>query len=116
MSNKTGNMDIKITDRLCELLEYVHHVGRLNQKSIFRIDEYSHLNIWEHQLKGKIGIQHNLTDSDGIPIWLRIGRLKRIVPPSIPEQIQEWVAVGNDPESYPQIKDKIIKTLPGKEA
>ncbi|MGR3179122.1 MAG: AAA domain-containing protein [Candidatus Anammoxibacter sp.] len=109
-------MDTKITDRLGELLEYVHHVGRLNQKPVFRIDEYSHLNIWEHQLKGKIGIQHNVTDSDGIPIWLRIERLKRIAPPSIPEQIQEWVAVGNDPESYPQIKDKLIKTLPEKEA
>ena len=115
VSNKTANMDTKTTDRLCELLEYVHHLGRLNQKAVFRIDEYSNLNIWEHQLKGKTGIQHNLTDSDGIPVWLRIERLKRIVPPSISEQIQEWVSVGNDPESYPQIKDKIIKTLPEKE-
>jgi len=46
---------------------------------------------------------------------LRIERLKRIAPPSIPEQIQEWVTVGNDPEGYPQIKNKLIKTLPTKE-
>ncbi len=109
-------MDTKTTNRLSELLEYVHHVGSLNQKPVFRIDEYSHLNLWEHHLKGKIGIQHNITDLDGIPIWLRIERLKRIVPPSIPEQIQEWVAVGNDPKSYPQIKNKLIKTLPAKES
>lgn len=109
-------MDTKTTARLCELLEYVHHVGRLNQKPVFKIDEYKQLNIWEHQIKGRIGIQHNVADSDGIPIWLRIERLKRISPPSIPEQIQEWIGVGNDPESHPQIKDKLIKTLPEKKA
>jgi hypothetical protein len=116
VSNETENMDTKTTARLCELLEYVHHVGRLNQKPVFKIDEYKQLNIWEHQIKGRIGIQHNVADSDGIPIWLRIERLKRISPPSIPEQIQEWIGVGNDPESHPQIKDKLIKTLPEKKA
>jgi len=52
VDDKTENMDKKITDRLCELLDYVRHVGMLNQKPVFRIDEYRHLNIWEHQLKG----------------------------------------------------------------
>ena len=116
MSNETENMDTKTTDRLCELLEYVHHVGRLNQKPVFKIDDYKQLNIWEHQIKGRIGIQHNVADPDGIPIWLRLERLKRISPPPIPEKIQEWIGVGNDPESHPQIKDKLIKTLPEKEA
>jgi len=46
LRNKTGNMDTKIINRLSELLEYVHHVGSLNQKPVFRIDEYSHLNLW----------------------------------------------------------------------
>lgn len=112
MSENTEKIDSKIIDRLNELLDYVHHVGRLNQKSIFRIEDYKQLNIWEHELKGKIGIQHNIRDS----IWLRIERLKRLTPPPIPEQIQEWVAVGNDPESNPQIKEKLIKTLPDQEA
>jgi len=116
VDDKTENMDKKITDRLCELLDYVRHVGMLNQKPVFRIDEYRHLNIWEHQLKGRIGIQHNVTDSDGIPVWLRIERLNRIAPPSLPEQIQEWVSVSNDPKNYPQIKDKLIKTLTEREA
>lgn len=91
-------------------------LGGLNQKSIFRIEEYKQLNIWEHELKGKIGIQHNIIDDDGVSIWLKIERLKRLAPPPIPEQIQEWVAVGNDPESSPQIKEKLIKTLPDQEA
>ena len=109
-------MDLNTNDRLDELLDYVHHVGRLNQKPIFRIEEYKQLNIWEHEFKGKIGIQHNIIDDDGISVWLRIERLKRLAPPPIPEQIQDWIAVGNDPESNPQIKDKLIKTLPEQES
>lgn len=116
MSENTEKMDSKTIDRLYELLDYVHHVGRLNQKPIFRIEEYKQLNIWEHELKGKIGIQHNIVDGDGVSIWLRIERLKRLAPPPIPEQIQEWVAVGSDPENSPQIKEKLIKTLPEQEA
>jgi very-short-patch-repair endonuclease/HPt (histidine-containing phosphotransfer) domain-containing protein len=116
VSENTEKMDSKTIDRLDELLDYVHHVGKLNQKPIFRIEEYKQLNIWEHELKGKIGIQHNIIDDDGVSIWLRIERLKRLAPPPIPEQIQEWVAVGNDPESNPQIKEKLIKTLPDQEA
>jgi len=104
-------MDSITTNRLGELLDYVHHVGRLNQKPVFRIEDYKQLNIWEHELKGKIGIQHNIDDS-GVSAWLRIERLKRIAPPPIPEQIREWLTVGNDPENTPQIKEKLIKTLP----
>ena len=116
MSEDADKMNSKTINRLDDLLDYVHHVGQLNQKPIFRIDEYKQLSIWEHELKGKIGIQHNIIDDDGVSIWLRIERLKRLAPPPISEQIQKWVAVGNDPESPPQIKDKLIKTLPEQEA
>ena len=116
MSENSENMDSKTLDRLDELLGYVLHVGRLNQKPIFRIEEYKQLNIWEHELKGRIGIQHNVVDGDGASIWLKIDRLKRLAPPPIPEQIQEWITVGNAPESNPQIKYKLINTLSEPEA
>lgn len=116
MTENTEKMDSTAINRLDELLDYVHHVGRLNQKPTFRIEEYKQLNIWEHELKGKIGIQHNIVDNDGVSIWLRIERLKRLAPPSTPEKIQEWIAVGNDPENTPLIKDHLIKTLPEQEA
>ncbi|SLM32104.1 putative DNA helicase [Desulfamplus magnetovallimortis] len=116
MSEVKEKMDSTTSNRLDELLAYVHHVGQINQKPIFRIEEYKQLTIWEHELKGKIGIQHNIIDNDGISVWLRIERLKRFAPPSIPEHIQDWIAVENDPESKPQIKDKIIKTLTEQEA
>ncbi len=57
-----------------------------------------------------------MIDDDHISVWLKIERLKRRPPPPAPEQIQEWVNVGNNPESEPQIKDKLIKTLPKQEA
>ncbi len=117
MSEDKGKMDSKNSNRLLnDLLNYVHELGKRNQKPIFRIEEYKQLTIWEHELKGKIGIQHNTIDNDGISIWLRIERLKRLAPPSIPESIQEWITVANNPEKNPQIKDKLIKTLPEKEA
>ncbi|SDX43319.1 AAA domain-containing protein [Nitrosomonas oligotropha] len=116
MINEIEKTNSKTIERLNELLGYVRHLGILNQKPVFRIDEYKQLNIWEHELKGKIGIQHNIVDTDGISIWLRIERLKRIAPPTLPEHVKEWVSIGNDPESNPQIKDKLIKTLPEAEA
>jgi len=116
VSENTEKMDSKTNVRLNDLLDYVHHVGRLNQKPMFRIEEYKQLNIWEHELKGKIGIQHNIVDDESVSIWLRIERLKRLAPPPIPERIQEWIAVGNDPENSPQIKEKLIKTLSEQEA
>ena len=108
-------MNTEITSRLYGLLNYIHHLGKCNQKPIFRIDEYKQSIIWEHQTKGSLGIKHNIEDLDG-PIWLRIERLKRTLPPSIPEQIQEWVNIDDTTENYPQIKNKLIKTLSEKES
>ena len=98
-------------DRLDDLLKYAHHLGMLNQKPIFKIEDYKQFNIFEHQLKGRIGIQHNVTTSEGISIWLRVERLKRLPPPPPPEQIIEWVSISNNPSIPPEIKDKLIKTL-----
>ena len=114
MSENTREADSKINTRLKDLLEYVLHVGP-DKKPIFKIEEYKQLNIWEHELKGKIGIQHNIVYDDGISIWLQIERLKRKAPPPIPEAVQEWITVGNDPKSSPQIKKELIKTLPKRE-
>ncbi|MDX9963131.1 AAA domain-containing protein [Desulfobacter postgatei] len=110
------NNDITARDRLNDLLEYVHHVGMLNQRPIFRIDEYKQLVIWEHELKGRIGIQHNTADEDGVPIWVRVERLKRVPPPEIPEQLREWIVVSNEPMIQPDVKEKIIKTITESEA
>jgi len=116
MNNENLNNDSEAQVLFNDLLEYVHHVGMLNQKPVFRISEYKQLVIWEHELKGRIGIQHNIVDEDGVPIWMRVERLKRIPPPEIPKQLQEWVAISNDPMIQPEVKEKIIKTVSSSEA
>ncbi len=116
MNKKSAETESKLTERLNGLFDYVRHVGTLNQRPIFRIEEYKQLNIWEHELKGRIGIQHNIVDDDGTTIWLRIDRLKRTGPPLIPKQIQDWITVGNDPESKPSVTEKLIKSLSEQEA
>lgn len=94
-----------------DLLEYVNHLGRLSQKPVFRVDDYKQLVLWEHQVKGKIGIQHNLVEDDGSEAWLCIERLKRLAPPEVPKEIRGWMSVSNDPGEPPAVKDEIIKTV-----
>jgi hypothetical protein len=106
---------MEIQKRLESLLDYVHHLGEMNQKPIFKIDEYKNVKFAEHELVGRIGIQHDLSDQEGESIWLTIERLKRIPPPPIPEDIKEWISVSNDPNAPVNIKEKIIKTLPEQE-
>ncbi len=109
-------MSNDIKQRLDELLDYVHHVGRLNEKAIFTVSEYKQLVIPEHKLKGRIGISHDIVDEEGGSTWLKIERLKRILPPPAPEEIKEWVTVANAPNNSVIVKDKIIKTLSDTEA
>jgi len=102
--------------RLEDLLEYVHHVGLLNQKPIFTVAEYKQLSYAEHELKGRIGINHDLNDEEGGSIWLKVDRLQRLGPPPLPDNLHEWITISNDPVVSPEVKDKIIKTVLEKEA
>jgi len=97
---------MEVQKRLESLLEYVHHLGEMNQKPVFKIDEYKNLKFAEQELVGRIGIQHDLSDQEGESIWLTIERLKRIPPPPIPEDVKEWISVSNDPNTPVNIKEK----------
>lgn len=66
--------------------------------------------------KGKVGIQHNIIDNEGEPIWLRIDRLIRNPPPPPNQLIADWIIVKNDPDSPVLVQDKIIKTMSPNEA
>lgn len=100
------------------LLDYVKKIGELNQKTIFKIEEYKRAIIFEHFLKNKKGIFTNQINSEnGDPIWLRIDRLKRSDPPIIDDKnLKEWISVSKDPNIQPQIKDMLVKTLTQYEA
>jgi len=97
---------------LNSLLEYVRKLSELNQKTIFKLEEYKKPIIYEHTLKNKKGISFNLIASESNePIWLKIERLKRSEPPRIDKEIEEWILISKDPQESPKIRKKIIKTI-----
>ncbi|MGB3750998.1 MAG: AAA domain-containing protein, partial [Arcobacteraceae bacterium] len=99
-----------------DLLEYVKKIGELNQRTVFKIEEYKKPTAFEHTLKNKKGIYTNQTNSEnGDPIWLKIDRLKRTDPPIIEEELKEWVIVSKDPNTKPEIRETLVKTLTPKE-
>ena len=102
--------------RLLDLLDYVRYLGELNQKPAFTVDGYKSLKYAEEDLRGKIGIHHDVPDGEGGSAWLKIERLHRIAPPPTPKEIEEWVSVSNDPELTVEVKDKLVRTMSEKAA
>lgn len=99
-----------------ELLEYAKKIGELNQKTIFKIEEYNKNLFFEHNLLNKKGIHFNLLNNESEDnIWLKIERLKRTEPPIPDKTIKDWITVSKDPFSKPVVKTTIIKTLTRKE-
>ena len=98
--------------RLNDLLKYVHRLGQINQEPVFKVSDYGQFNIAEHELSERVGIQRNISDDEGVSVWLRIERLKRTPPPQVPGDIAEWVSVSNNPEQPANIHDTITKKLP----
>lgn len=115
MNHSNTSQDKHVSDRLSELLEYVEHMARLTERTIFSIREHKSLCYFEHQLQGRIGVHHDTTDTAG-PVWLRIDRLQRVDPPEVPEEIRPWLVVGRDPERYPQIHHIRMETMSTEES
>ncbi|HEY5141794.1 MAG TPA: hypothetical protein VIJ25_21125, partial [Methylococcales bacterium] len=115
-TNLPTGLDELSQKRIKDLLNYVHHLGALNQRPVFKVEDYQQVMISEHLTKGKLGVQHNIIDNEGEPIWLRIERLIRNPPPPPNQLIETWVTVKNDPECPVIVQDKIIKTMLEKEA
>jgi len=102
--------------RLKELLEYVYRLGQMNQEPVFSIAEYGQFYIAESQLKGCKGVHLNGVDDEGMPVWLKIERLKRTPHPEVPSEIAEWLSVSQDPEQSVNVKESLLKTLPEQES
>jgi len=101
--------------RLIGLLDYVEELARLPERAILSVRNYRTLLFHEQQLRGKVGIHHDVADEDGA-IWLRIDRLQRQKPPLPDEAIRPWMSVGNDPAKAPEVRDAIIMTMTRNEA
>ena len=105
----------EVRKRLRELVEYVEELVRQGEKPIFALNEHKNVLYYESDLKGQIGVQHDIEDEDG-PIWVKIERLKRIDPPVVPESIREWLVVSRDPFREPVVETMRVQTMHEAEA
>jgi hypothetical protein len=110
---QSGSADIR--KRLCELVEYVEELVKQADRPVFKLTDYDNLLYYEADLKGQIGVHHDLEDGDG-PIWLKIDRLRRLEPPAVPESIREWLTISRDPFREPVIESSRVETMPRDEA
>lgn len=105
----------EVKKRLLELVEYVEELVKQAERPIFALRDYKNVLYYEADLKGQVGVHHDLHDEDG-PIWLKIERLKRADPPTVPEPIREWVTVSRDPFREPVVEKLRIQTTHRDEA
>jgi hypothetical protein len=113
--SKSQNQSPDVRKRLHELLEYVEELVRQAEKPVFALSDYDNVLYYESDLKGQVGVHHDLDDEDG-PMWLKIERLKRIDPPPVPEPIREWLAISRDPTRVPVLETVRVQTMPKEEA
>lgn len=101
--------------RLIDLLSYLEHLAKLGEKPIFSVKEYQQLVFSELELRGQIGITHDVSNVEGL-VWLRIERLQRADPPPPPQEIQDWIILSRDPYQPPKIQSVLTRTVTVPEA
>jgi hypothetical protein len=104
-----------INEHLIDLLEYVEEMARMAERAVFSVHSYRTLAVLEHQLRNRVGIQHDIGDDDG-PVWLRIERLQRSDPPTTDDTIKDWLVVSRDPTSPPKVLTTRLAQMPRREA
>lgn len=107
----TGEAGVRLTG----LLNYVEQLIRLDEQTIFSLNEHrlptgQTFIIHQHEFHALPGVTHDLEDDDG-PVWLSFGRLRRSNAPPAPEAISEWLVISNDPDETPKLKDCLFKTV-----
>ncbi len=101
--------------RLLDLLTYLEHLAKLGEKPVFALKDYQQLAFFEAELKGQIGITHDVSSDEGL-IWLRIERLQRTDPPTPPQEIRDWIVLSRDPYQAPKIQNILTRTVTTSEA
>jgi very-short-patch-repair endonuclease len=101
--------------KLLDLLAYLEHLAKLGEKPVFALKDYQQLVFSEAELKGQVGIAHDVSSDEGL-VWLKIERLQRTNPPAAPQEIQEWLTISRDPNQPPNIQDSLIRTVTQAEA
>ena len=48
-------VSVEVAARFRELLDYAHHLGKINEKPVCTLSEYKQLTLWEHETLNKVG-------------------------------------------------------------
>ena len=88
-----------------QLLDYVRDLIQLSDKAVWSLGSYGNLVLHEDHLRNRVGIRHDLPDTDG-PVFLTVDRLRRIDPPDPPGVARDWLTVSRDP-----FKESIVQSI-----
>lgn len=102
--------------RLHELLTYVEHVVKLDERPAMRLSDHRLGNgrtyiFHQHEFHALPGVMHDVSDEAG-PIWLSIKRLKRSEPPPPSEELAVWIENIADPNGTPALREFLLRTVP----
>ena len=81
---------------MVQLIDHVRVLVELADKPVWSLASYGNIVLHEEELRNRIGIRHDLTDTDG-PIYLKIDWLRRIYLPEPPATVKDWITVCRDP-------------------
>jgi very-short-patch-repair endonuclease len=101
---------MSLKNRLIGLLDYIEELVRLPEVSTSSVRKYRTLSFYEHELRGRAGIHHDVSDDEG-SIWLKIDRLLRQNPPTPDDALRPWITVSRDPKKSPEVAPSIIQSI-----
>ena len=107
LTTEQADLD-RARDRLAALLDYVTHMVRLGERTVFSIEQHRNLVLYEHEFHDRVGIQHDLDDGES---WIKIERLRRLDPPEVPESLRPWLTVSRNPEEPSVVSSPRMKTM-----
>lgn len=106
-------MDSIIENRAEALLDYLYAVIKMGQKIHTKIDEHGDFVLYMDELPDHEGIQL-LNISEDNETWLKVFRQNIQASPDVPNKLEGWVEVSEDPRQPPtkadecQIRDECI--------
>jgi hypothetical protein len=101
--------------KLVGLLDYTSRLATVGERAIFRLAQYRSAAFHEHEFKNRIGIHHDVIEGEERS-WLKLDRLSRRDPPSVPRDIEDWITVGRDPFKQPNVQATRVVTVKREEA
>lgn len=88
-------------NNVLELLNYIEQAEKLKTKPAFAVPT-DYFVAHQHEFNGLPGVQVNL-QPDNDEVWLRISRLKEIVPPEAVDRLKPYLIVQKSPEKAPAL-------------